>query len=208
MRTRGAPSTFLTSTSGTHSDFGTTDSKHSIKSDLLVWCIMPFDANDGGQAWCSCSKKESISLSLVWHDMYILEKRCTSFFRLQILKVDFVGFFPDLHVSRGRLFSWTVSLNAAMLLFSRSTTNAWCCALPVSSAVLMVCTTLAALSACCQVCRGLYLCQQRGCQVPLSHQWRFWFELGKYSAHLAFVHGGVLVPSFSLDAFRHTLLTV
>ena len=34
----------------------------------------------------------------------------TSFCRLQILEVDFVGFFPDLVVSRGRLFLWTVSL--------------------------------------------------------------------------------------------------
>ena len=66
----------------------------------------------------------------------------TSFCRLQILDVDFVGFFPDLDVSRGRLFLWTVSLNAGMLLFSRSATNVWCCALPVSFAVLTVCTTL------------------------------------------------------------------
>ena len=37
---------------------------------------------------------------------------------------------------------------------------------------------------------------------------RSWFELGKSSAHLGFVHGGVLIPSFSLNAFPHTPLTV
>ena len=31
-------------------------------------------------------------------------ERCTSFCRLQILEVDFVSFYPDLDVSRGRLF--------------------------------------------------------------------------------------------------------
>ena len=62
--------------------------------------------------------------------------------------------------------------------FSRSATNVWRCA----SAVLMHAHSLA-LSECCQVCGGLYLCQQTSCQVPLSHQWRSWFELAKSSAH-------------------------
>jgi len=52
----------------------------------------------------SCLKKASISLSLAWHDIYILEKRCTSLCRLEILEEDFTGFFPELEFYKGRLF--------------------------------------------------------------------------------------------------------
>ena len=52
-----------------------------------------------------------------------------------ILQVAYFGsglcrFLSWLRYSRGILFLWTVTLNATMLLFSRSTTNVWWCALP------------------------------------------------------------------------------
>ena len=31
-------------------NIGNTDAKQSIKSDLLVWCMIQFDTNDGGQS--------------------------------------------------------------------------------------------------------------------------------------------------------------
>ena len=85
-------STILTLTSGADSDFGTTASKHSIKSDLLVWCIMPFDANDGGQAWFNVRRRHPYHC--LWFDTI-----CTSFRR-------------DAHQFAGcRFWKWTLSVS-------------------------------------------------------------------------------------------------
>ena len=89
MCTTAEPSMILASTFGTDSEVDAIDSKQLIKSDLFVLCMMPFDANDGDQGLFPCVKKESMSLSLTWHAVYILEKRLTSLFRLGFFEVDF-----------------------------------------------------------------------------------------------------------------------
>ena len=118
MCTRAAPSIILTSTFGMDSGCCTNGPIHSNQSDLLVWCIIPFDDNGGSQAWFSWVKKISIWLSRTGEELDIIWK-------MEISKVVF-DFFADTEVSsKGKLFLRIVSLNVVALLLIRSTRNCW-----------------------------------------------------------------------------------
>ena len=141
--TRAAPSTIGTSTSGTLW-FGCTNvSRHGTNSDFVCWCTMLFEANEGGQAWFSCSKNVSRSAPRAWHEMYILEKSWMSVLRLVCL------------------VTWLVSWTSSLI---RSSTNLWYCVLPRSSIICMVATTSSGTSTFVLRCRYLNWFQGKGCQ--------------------------------------------
>ena len=132
----------FTSTFGTIVSEWTIDSTQLIKSDSVVVCmIVLVDANEGGHVWYSCIKNPSISLSLDWHEMYILEKSCTSVFRQATLDVDLSAVLLELLLNNCKLFFRMVLLKSVVLALTRSLTNLWYWAMPTSLAVLIVFTT-------------------------------------------------------------------
>ena len=68
-------------------------------------------------------KNSSISLSLDWRDMYILEKSCTSVFRQATLDVDLSAVLLELVLNNCNLFFRMVLLKSVALSLTRLLTN-------------------------------------------------------------------------------------